>query len=326
MIALALFGAAAIVGWFILQRFRDPKSGWMGRAAALIFLAPLAFAAIGIGSYLLIRESGTLPEPAAYTIASGVRYQRHTTTQPKPLVWHVVKVDLGTHGISLAVTSGDASKLLPFDAKTPTAVANEFHADVVLSGDFFEPKGSMRPLDEPVLPGTSLRTKGLAVSRGSILVAAKEPSATTLYISEGNIVSIGAPAGNVYNAISGDCVILKSGVVQPFNDCALPTEAHARVAAGIDAGARMLILVLVEGYRAGRSGGVTMADFARILLDEGASSAIEFAGGPSVGLAGRSPEGAIKSLNEPFSGGVPGLEPAVANHLMVTSSDRLAAP
>ena len=146
MIALALFGAAAIVGWFILQRFRDPKSGWMGRAAAFIFLAPLAFAGIGLGSYLLMRESGTLPEPASYTIASGVRYQRHATAQPRPLVWHVVKVDLSTHGINLAVTSGDSSKLLPFEAKTPTAVANEFHADVVLSGDFFEPMGTMLSL------------------------------------------------------------------------------------------------------------------------------------------------------------------------------------
>lgn len=326
MIALALFGAAAIVAWFIWQRFRDPKSQWMGRAAAFILLAPLVAAGVALGSYSLLRDTGVPPEPASYTIASGVRYDRRVASQPKPLVWHVVKVELGTHGIGLNVTSGDASKLLPFEAKTPTAVANELHADVVLSGDFFEPKGALNPLQEPIVPGASLRTKGMAVSHGTILVPGKEPSPNTLYISEGNIVSIGAPSGNVFNAISGDCVFVKEGKAQAFTECAVPNENQPRVAVGVDRGARVLTFVLVEGYRAGRSAGVTMNDLARILIDEGAHTALQLGGGPHVGLAGRGPDGVIKLLNEPFNGGVPGIEPAVANHLVVTSSDRLATP
>lgn len=285
---------------------------------------PVGLGAVSFGTLRVWQSGGAAPEPTSMTIGTGVRYTRHVRSTSVPMVWHVARVDLKAQGLSFQVTPGDASRMLPLTARTTTAALKEFHADLALSGDLFTPAFPHTAYEPPPFPGQSVRTLGMASSRGGLYGAAKPtPDAPlpTLYLTEANVANIGTPSGTPYNAISGSCIFVASGKLSPTM-CTDVDTVKPRAAAGLDVARTTLVLVAVDGYRASRSPGATLAELADIMKQEGVETALELAGGSAVAMAGRV-RGEHALLSEPVTAGVPGVETPVANHLLISTEQRL---
>jgi hypothetical protein len=93
-----------------------------------------------------------------------------------------------------------------------------------------------------------------------------------------------------------------------------PEERHPRTAAGVTRDGRTLLLLVVDGRRAGWSVGVTLPQLARMMLEAGAWNAVNLDGGGSSAMWYRTPaEAGGRVLNRPSDGRVR----PVATHLGV---------
>ncbi|HZM23963.1 MAG TPA: phosphodiester glycosidase family protein, partial [Anaerolineales bacterium] len=136
----------------------------------------------------------------------------------------------------------------------------------------------------------------------------------TLYISRRNAISFNNPPGNIYNAISGDRMIVLKGELVPDLD---DTELDPRTAVGTNRNGRYLYLVVVDGRQPFYSSGATLAELAQILIDEGAYIAMNLDGGGSSTMVIEGENGQPLILNSPIDNYIPGRERPVANHLGV---------
>jgi hypothetical protein len=76
-------------------------------------------------------------------------------------------------------------------------------------------------------------------------------------------------------------------------------RAHGRTAVGVTPDGRVLILLIADGYNAGVSLGLSLADTARVLQAAGAHEAVFFDGGGSSTLVGRGDDGRPVLFNRP---------------------------
>src|SRR5262245_61405059 len=111
-------------------------------AACAIVLLPIAAFAACRGWIHLPR-----PDPAERALFQGVSYAREVAGAPRPLVAHVVTVDLQAPGVRLLVTPGDPTLPRPLAARTTSEFLSEFHVQVAVNGDFFDPWYSNSPWD-----------------------------------------------------------------------------------------------------------------------------------------------------------------------------------
>jgi hypothetical protein len=317
LIGLAVLGLA---GYLVTNRAQI----WWKRAIGFLLSFPIGMGALSLGSLRLWQESGVAPEPKSMTIGTGVRYTRNVRTTGSPLVWHIARVDLTAPGLSFTVTPGDGSRVLPLTARTTSDALREFHADLAISGDVFEPAFPASAYEPPPFPGQSVKTRGMASSRGAqyaSVKAAADQVLPTFYVTENNQANIGTPSGTPYNAISGSCIFMSSGKLSETG-CDGPGVVKPRAALGLDAARTTLVLIVVDGYRAARSPGATLAQLAEIMKQEGVDTALELAGGSAATMAGRV-SGQQRLLSEPVTAGVPGIETPIANHLLITTEQRL---
>jgi exopolysaccharide biosynthesis protein len=139
-----------------------------------------------------------------------------------------------------------------------------------------------------------------------------------LYLSSDNRASIGNPLGKVYNAISGNRMLLENG--QPrvaYSSVADRTDLHPRTAIALSRDRKTLILIVVDGRQRGYSDGATMNELRSIALQYGGYSVIALDGGGSTTLAAQNSAGEPSLLNSPIDNHFPGRERPVANHLGV---------
>jgi hypothetical protein len=274
----------------------------------LILLATL-FLALSMACSL----SGIHSQPQAESrqLFAGVEYRRETQSAPREQVIHIVTIDLRQAGISFLVTPGDPKAELPLQARTTSRFLDEFGLQLAINGDGFEPWESGTPLTSYPKPGDPVRPLGLAASKGE-LYANRRGNEPTLYISKTNKARFNAPDGKIYNAISGNIMLVERGkAVESLNGAAEP-----RTAVGLDRRGRKLILVVVDGRQPGYSQGATLPELAQILIAQGAYYAMNLDGGGSSTLAVQGVGGA-DGLNSPVDNNLPGRERPVGNHLGV---------
>jgi hypothetical protein len=135
----------------------------------------------------------------------------------------------------------------------------------------------------------------------------------TLYISEDNEVSFNEPRGGVYNAISGDRIVLSRGDIPsslPENDSPQP-----RTAIGIDEQGETMLILVADGRQPFYSDGVTLAELAAIMQGYGMHTALNLDGGGSSTLVVEGFLGFANVLNSPVDRSIPGLQRPVGNHL-----------
>jgi hypothetical protein len=253
---------------------------------------------------------GSLPADESRLLFQGVTYRREARQSPRPMVAHIVEIDLRQKGLSFLVTPGDPKAELPLRARTTSGFLDEFDLQLAINGDGFTPWESSGPLTSYPKAGDPVRPNGLAASRG-VLYAPQAGSGPTLYLSRTNKMRFNAMDGRLHNAISGDRMLIERGVVAD----GLPGQAEPRTAVGLDRRGRKLILIVVDGRQGGTSQGATLGELARILLDHGAYYAMNLDGGGSSTLVMQGPDGEPQVLNSPIDNNLRGRERPVGNHL-----------
>ena len=315
--------AVGLATFAILARLVfDRRRTWGWRAFFLIVLLPVAAGATLAGALHFTADQGVAPSEEQRTLFAGVQYQRTVAVSPLPQVTHVVRVDLGAKGLSFLVTPGDAGKLLPLQAKTATEFVTEHKLELAIVSGQFSPGYAKTPWDEPLGPNSYVRPNGRTVSRTVECGKSDQPS--TLYFTDKNEASIGRAPTNVYNALTGDCVLL--GDKQNAAACPFAGDRIARSAAGLDAGSKTLFLVVVDGHRKNVASGVNAVELGEILQGLGVTQAVQLGAGPQAELAWRNEEGEATPLSIPMGAGTAGSERRVGAVLGVQAASRITVP
>jgi exopolysaccharide biosynthesis protein len=250
------------------------------------------------------------PEPTKETLFQGITYERIVQQEPRPMVIHIVRIDLKAGGIKPLVTPGDPNAERPLQARTTSEFLSDYNLQLAINGDAFTPWRDLGPLGYYPHDGDSVTPNGFAASRGTIYSQDSDEQ-PTLYLYQGRKASMNSLVGKIYNAVSGYQLLVWNG--EPV-DGLDSREAEPRTAVGLDRAGRRLIIIVVDGRQSGYSEGATLAEMAQLLLDHRAFRGMNMDGGGSSTLVVER-NGEPEVLNSPVHQGIPGNERPVANHL-----------
>jgi uncharacterized protein YgiM (DUF1202 family) len=254
---------------------------------------------------------GKTPNSITQRVFSGVSYYRTTQTSPRPMTTHVLAIDMkSAQALRFLVTPPVRDTVPQLCTRTTSQFLDDNDMQIAINGDEFV---YLDPQDYPpqnyCTSGDPVRPTSYAASRGRVY-AQKQPSRPTLYINQNNEITFDAPKGKVYNAISGERMV----VVKGQKVASLDTQnLQPRTALGINQNGRWLYLVVVDGREA--SDGASFSQLADILLSYGVYTAINFDGGGSSTMVIEGVNRRPCVLNTPVDENTPGRERAVANHL-----------
>lgn len=251
------------------------------------------------------------PEPAARQLFPGAEYQRIVRSEPRPLVIHVVTIDLTTEGLRTLVTPGNPESERPLAAQTTSAFLQQHNLLLAVNGDGFSPWFDMGLLASEPDPGDPVTPLGMAVSQG---VAYSRPARNhpILYLYETGGAHINVLEGKLFNAISGFQTLVSGGQARPRLD---DIQKDPRTAIGVNRFGTQMVIIVVDGRQPGYSEGVTCAELAALLLEHDVYAGMNMDGGGSSTLVVRGEDGQPEVLNLPIHNGVPGRQRPVANHL-----------
>jgi len=308
-ILLGLGMLSALASWLLRRRlFRIVN----------VLLALLAVMLLLTGGYGYWYYHRPLPAAVRQSPFRGVTYLREVRESPRRLIVHVVTIDLEQPGIRFLVTPGEPTGEHQLPARTTSRFLDEFKVQVAINGSFFYPWHANGPFDYYPHAGDPVSVQGLAISEGKPYSDAR-PGHHNLFIPRDNRATIGKPAGNPWNAISGREIIVQDGrVIDALQPDTSPFEPHPRTAVGLDASGKRLLLLVIDGRQPNFSEGATLPELARIAQEHGGHTVLNLDGGGSSTLAIEGANGKPTVLNSPIHGGIPpGVERPVANHLGV---------
>jgi exopolysaccharide biosynthesis protein len=141
----------------------------------------------------------------------------------------------------------------------------------------------------------------------------------TLYFSRDHRISFERPSGEAWHAISGLGYVLRDSAPVPFQENGINEVPYARMLAGVDAAGRELLLLAVDGKQPAYSEGLTLAEAAELLLEQGAHVGIQLDGGGSATLVRQDARGHIQLVNTPTNFRIAGWERVVATHLGISA-------
>jgi hypothetical protein len=284
----------------------------MRKIQAFRFLL-IALIIIGViaGGIAVFDRGRPAPIPTKERLFNGITYARLVRWSPRPLMIHVIAVDMRAGGIRLLVTPPDVKGAqYPLRARTTSQFLQEFGAQIAINGDSFSPWWSHSVADYYPHVGDPVQPRGISASRGKVY-GASQAQVPTLYISSRNALSFNAPA-KPFNAISGQTLLLTGGQLIPdLGD----TPVQPRTAIGYARNGRYLYLVVVDGRQPLYSEGMTLKELADLMKSLGADYAMNLDGGGSSTMVVRAADGKARILNSPIDNYIPGRERPVANHL-----------
>lgn len=278
-----------------------------------------AVMALALGGWLFWRDHRPQPANTRVELFDGLTYRREVRQQPRPLIVHVVQIDLDTPGLSFLVTPSDPVGGHEVRALTTSQFLAKYDLQLAINGDFFWPWWYRTLFDYYPHVGDPTDVNGLAASQGDVYSeeTANDPR-PTLFLAQDNRAGIDQSIGPVYNAISGQPAIVENG---RSSDQIKPDEYYAspqpRTAIGLNREQRTLLLFVIDGRQSGYSEGVTLPELAQIAIEYGADRAFNLDGGGSSTLVIEDAAGQPQILNSPIHASVPGMERPVGNHLGV---------
>jgi len=289
----------------------------MKRTRKVIFWA-LLIISLCVGSYLLYDRGRPAPVVVKRTLYEGVTYRRIVHVFPRPMIAHVIIIDRKTAKAEFFITPADSSgEELPLNARTTSQFLEEFGLQIAINGDGFSPWWSRGPADYYPHEGDPVVPHGLTASNGDIYTDGVNASVGTppaLYISRNHSPSFNRKPNKVYNAISGDRMLIEKGeIVSGLDD----EVSQPRTAIGVNSNGRYFYLIVVDGRQPFYSDGATFAELAQLLFDQGAFRAMALDGGGSSTMVIEGENGEPVILNSPIDHYIPGSERPVANHFGV---------
>ena len=267
-----------------------------------------------IGGYAFYDRGRPTPVPMRQKLYDGVAYHRLIQVIPRPMIAHVLTIDTKTKGIEFLVTPPDSQGETPLNARTTSQFLKEFSLQIAVNGSGFSPWWSHSPVDYYPHVGDPVAPLGFTASNGKTYWIGdnSEGIEPTLYISRKNVLSFNNPPNKIYNAISGDRMLVQKG--EPVSDLD-NTELDPRTAIGISRTGRYLYILVVDGRQPFYSEGATFADLAKLLIKQGAYLGMSLDGGGSSTMVIEGQDGKPQILNSPIDNYIPGTERPVGTHL-----------
>jgi exopolysaccharide biosynthesis protein len=196
--------------------------------------------------------------------------------------------------------------------RTTSKFLKDFNLNFAVNGDGFGYlDATYSPATYCANGGVPVKANGFAASRGKIY-SPKKTAQPIVYINAKNQVAVNGNQNTVFNAVSGDRVVVKEGQVVTNLAAATPSP---RTAIGLNKLGRWLIFMVIDGRQPGFSEGLTFPELAELLKSYGVYTGVNMDGGGSSAMAIRGVDGKPRILNSPIDENIPGKERGVANHL-----------
>jgi hypothetical protein len=306
-------GPAVFVGLIV---FRKNTQYW-GRAArtsisALFSLIGVVLLIIGVVVYWYTHRP--VPESIERQLYQGVMYYRDVRTEPRPIIIHVITIDLNTANVEFKITPPDLTQERALRAQTTSDFLDEFDLQIAINGDYYEPWWYHGPWDYYPHENDPLDVLGFASADGVVYGLEKQRH-RTLFLSEDNALTFDQP-DEIYNAISGNVLFIRNGQFY-WNRGVYRDTLHPRSALAINEAGDMLILIVVDGRQPNYSEGVRLDELGDIAIEYGAYEALNLDGGGSSALVIEGEDGKPEVLNSPIDNYIPGRQRPVGNHLGV---------
>ena len=258
--------------------------------------------------------SATIQRPPRQDVSEalfqGITYQRLARTSPRPLVIHLLEVDLTAPGIDFLVTPGNTAEGMDLPARTTTQFATEFGPQLAINGSFFDPFQANLPWDYYPRLGDPVNIQGFAMSNGQVY-SADEQSRPILCLAPTHVqIRYNMCDEQHTQGLAGNHLLLQEGVIVAPKREAL----HPRTAVATNSSGSKLWLIVVDGRQPQYSEGVTLTELAEIAREAGADTALNLDGGGSSTMVMRSDSG-TNILNAPFHTNIPMRQRPVGNHL-----------
>lgn len=318
---LLVVGGILVGGTLLSRRSHgDPRWAHWPLVARSILLLLGVFAISLTGPLFLTWIEPDRPPPGEVgeALFEGVMYWRDVREQPRPLVIHVVKIDLNAPDLSFFVTPGDPdAPIRPFEARTTSAFLMEFGVQLAINGDCCTPWHDNGPLDYYPHAGDPVGVKGMAATGGDVIQVGN-PDYPVLAINADNRVDIGEPPRDPYHVVAGKHMLVIRGE-SAIDEDEWPywPDLHPRTAAAINAAGDTLMLFSVDGRQPGYSEGMTIPEMVALMLEYGAHDAINLDGGGSTTFVTEGEDGMPLVLNTPIHNHILNRERPIATHLGV---------
>ena len=243
-----------------------------------------------------------------------VRYIREIYETPRKMMVHVYAIDLKYEKLHFLVTPPDHNvDAAPICSRTTSEFMEQHGVQIAINGDGYS---YVHPAAVSHLScsnsGDLLNPNSYAASRGKIYSQQMNADRPIMFINKKNEVTYNKPKGAVYNAISGDRMLVDKGKPVAGLD---NSTLQPRTAVGTNQNGRWMLMIVVDGRQPGYSEGCTLKELAEMLIKfGGVYSAINLDGGGSSAIV-LDKNGKVDLLNSPIEDGVAGKERKVANHL-----------
>ena len=271
-------------------------------------------------AYLLYDRGRPAPISRKEELFEGVTYYRDLQYLPRPMIAHVLVIDMNTPGLKFLVTPPDAEGDMPLAARTTSDFLTDFDLQIAINGDGFVPWWSHAPWNYYPHVGDPVTPLGLTASRGKVYAddsVEDEGLEPTLYFGRKNQLVFNIRPEKVYNALSGDRMVVFNGEPVPGLD---DEELDPRTAIGMDKNGQHLILIVVDGRQPFYSMGATLTELAGLLIQYGAYEGMNLDGGGSSTMVIEGGPDKPVILNSPIDNYIPGRERPVANHLGIVTT------
>ncbi len=230
------------------------------------------------------------------------------------MIAHVLVIDTKVKGMQFIVTPPQENvEGGAIEAQTTSQFLEKFDLQIAVNGDGFFPWWSHSPVDYYPHVGDPVTPNGVAASYGKVYADGLQDirPEPTIYISRRGDISFNRAPNKIFDALSGDRMLILSGdVISDLNEKVL----QPRTALGINQNGRWLYLIVVDGRQPFYSMGATYKELAELLKSFGAFNAMSLDGGGSSTMVIQGANGQPVILNSPIDNYIPGRERPVANH------------
>ncbi|MGL5804353.1 MAG: phosphodiester glycosidase family protein [Xenococcaceae cyanobacterium] len=255
---------------------------------------------------------------ALRSLFQGIDYQRIIKSIPRPIVIHIVAIDLQAPGIKVLVTPGkQTADNTELNARTTSAFAREFNLQLAVNGGFFSPFKENTPWNYQPRSGERVNVLGQAISDGLIYSPAEENKIWPVICFRENrtaqINTTGKCPQRTLQGVAGNQMLIDRSKVTNANP-EDSKKAYPRTAVGIDRTGKKLWLVVIDGKQPMYSEGVTIGELTQIFQDLNVYSALNLDGGGSTTLVTETAS-EIQPLNAPIHTKIPMRSRPIANHI-----------
>ena len=251
--------------------------------------------------------------PESRSLFQGIDYRREIRSLPRPIVIHIVTIDLTALNVRAFVTPGAATAdNTEVNARTTSQFLSEFGLKLAINANFFYPFREETPWDYFPHRGDRVNNVGQVTSDGQTYSAPESEWAAVCFAPQRAQIREGTCPAETMQAVAGNEVLIRAG--KPVSKAAKSDKPYPRSVVAIDATGKKLWLILVDGKQRLYSEGMTIVELTHFVQQLGVDAALNLDGGGSVTLAAATPSGATV-LNSPIQNKIPMNERPVASHL-----------